>query len=170
MSGDQTLRHHAAEVRYELALEREDQKEIPELFTIDKATLQWLGDKAIQAFIEATALRSSQITKVVLVQVCVQAFYKRPRIEVDRDPTPRKMYVPLQQIYDRRMQPRKVPRPPGKKSLRVSNRKPPISDGYAQEKCQFEVHFVNAFGNADVGRIWVSQVAPSTTGWGAFTF
>lgn len=111
-----------------------------------------------------------ELSKGVLVQVCVQAFYKRPRIEVDRDPTPREMYVPLQQIYDRRMQPRKVPRPPGKNSLRVSNRKPPISDGYAQEKCQFEVHFVNAFGNADVGRIWVSQVAPSTTGWGAFTF
>lgn len=170
MSGDRTLNNHAASVRYELAIERDGEKEVPERFTIDQATLQWLGNKAIQAFTETTALRLSQITKVVLVQVCVQAFYKRPRIEVERDPTPRKMYVPLQQIYDRRMLPRKVPRPPGKKSLRVGNRKPPISDGYAQEKCQFEVHFVNAFGNADVGRIWVSQVAPSTAGWGAFTF
>lgn len=170
MSGDQSLRRHAAHVRYELALEREGQREVPELFTIDMSTLQWLGDKAIQAFIETTALRLSQITKVVLVQVCVQAFDKRPRIEVDRDPTPRKMYAPLQQIYARRMQPRKVPRPPGKNSLSAGKFRGLISDGYAQEKCQFEVHFVNALGNADVGRIWVPQVAPSPAGWGAFTF
>ena len=170
MSGDRTLNRYAASVRYEVALERDEQKKIPETFIIDKATLQWLGDKAINAFIGTTSLRLSQITKVVLVEVCVQAFYTRPRIQVDRDPTPRKAYVPLQQTYARRLQPRKVPRTPGRGGRTSTKFTAPLSDGYAQDKCQFEVYFLNAFGDADVGSIWVSQDAPSPAGFRAFTF
>lgn len=170
MSGDWSSSRYAASVRYEVALERDEQKKIPETFIIDKATLQWLGDKAINAFIGTTSLRLSQITKVVLVEVCVQAFYKRPRIQVDRDPTPRKVYVPLQQTYARRLQPRKAPRSPDRGRTTSTKRKEPLSDGYAQDKCRFEVHFLNAFGDADIGRIWVSQEAPSAAGMRAFTF
>jgi hypothetical protein len=170
VSGDRTLNRYAASIRYEVALERDEQKRVPETFTIDKATLQWLGDKAINAFTGTTGLRLSQITKVVLVEVCVQAFYTRPRIEVDRDPTPRKVYVPLQQTYARRLQPRKAPRSADRGRRSPTKSKVPLSDGYGQDKCQFEVHFLNAFGDADIGRIWVSQEAPSAAGMRAFTF